>query len=124
MGQPRLVVELWAGLARISLIQGDCIDALVYVDEIWRYLADHPASGDLVDPLLAYLTCYRVLRASEDPRTEEMLAIAHRLLQGRADKISDENMRRAYLENVPYHRAIAAEWECLAASGPAAREGP
>jgi hypothetical protein len=33
------------------------------------------------------------------------------LLQERAAKIEDQDLRRSYLENVPFHREIVAAWE-------------
>jgi hypothetical protein len=56
--------------------------------------------------LRIYLTCYRVLQANADPRAEEILCTAHNLLQERAAKIDDEELRRSYLENVAAHREI------------------
>ena len=52
----------------------------------------------------------RVLQASGDPRAGEVLANAHTMLQERAARIDDEELRRSYLENVPYHREIMEEW--------------
>jgi len=56
------------------------------------------------------LTCYRVLQAGGDPRAREVLTNAHAMLQERASKINDQELRRSYLENVPYHREILEEW--------------
>ena len=52
---------------------------------------------------------YRVLRANGDPRAEEVLEEAHNLLQERAAKITDEELRRSFLENVSAHREIISE---------------
>ena len=58
-----------------------------------------------------YLTCYRVLCTVEDSRADEILAAAHKMLQERAAKIGDEELRRSYLDNVAEHRAIIVEYE-------------
>ncbi|MCP4536305.1 MAG: hypothetical protein GY832_04090 [Chloroflexi bacterium] len=57
------------------------------------------------------MTCYRVLRAGLDPRAETMLNTAHTLLQEQAAKITDPELCRSYLENVPAHREIVCEWQ-------------
>ncbi len=62
------------------------------------------------EPLRIYLTCYRVLRANCDARVDEVLNTGYRLLQERAAKIDDEALRSSYLENVPAHREILAEF--------------
>jgi hypothetical protein len=51
-----------------------------------------------------------VLAAADDPRAVEVLAEAYATLQERAARITDEALRRSYLENVPYHREILAAW--------------
>ena len=57
-----------------------------------------------------YLTCYHVLGAAGDSRAAGVLETAYAALQKQAAKIPDEAMRRSFLENVPYHRAIVAAW--------------
>jgi len=77
------------------------------------YLETHPTLDGTIEPLRVYLTCYRVLRANEDPRAGEVLSAAHRLLQERAARIDDEQLRRSFLENVAAHREIIEAWEAL-----------
>jgi tetratricopeptide (TPR) repeat protein len=118
-----------AGLAQVALAQGTCPEpvegaleqAQVYAEQVLGHLEANPAlyCSDEFNPLLRaiheplwiYLTCYRVLQASGDPRAREVLTNAHTMLQERAHKIDDEDLRRSYLENVPYHREIVALWE-------------
>jgi hypothetical protein len=45
------------------------------------------------------------------PRAQDILETAHSLLQERAAKISDEEERRSFLENVAAHREIVVEYE-------------
>jgi predicted ATPase len=52
------------------------------------------------------LICYRVLLAVGDPLAPEILAAAHALLQERAARIDDENLRRSFMESMPSHREI------------------
>jgi hypothetical protein len=98
-----------AGLARASLAQGDLDTAQAYVEEILIYLETGTPDGSS-ESCLVYLTCYRVLQANDDPRADTVLEEAHRLLQERAAKISSEDQRRSFLENVAAHREIVNEW--------------
>ena len=100
-----------AGLARVAQTQGDLAGALVHVEAILRYLEARPALEGAMEPLRVYLTCYQVLQAHDDPRAEAVLEAGYRLLQARVANIDDEDLRRSYLENVPYHRELVAAWE-------------
>jgi hypothetical protein len=104
-------MEPLAGLARACLGQGEVAQAQVHVEEILEHLDLEGNTLDGTDePFRVYLTCYRVLCANGDPRAEDILDTAHRLLQERASKIDDEELRHSFLENVPYHREIVAEF--------------
>jgi hypothetical protein len=105
-----LATDSLAGLARVYLIQGDLSRALVQVEEILKHLEDHTLDG-AKEPFRVYLTCYRILQANQDPRAETILNQAHDLLQEQAANISDEEMRRSFLENVVYHQEIVRECE-------------
>jgi hypothetical protein len=83
------------------------------VEEILSHLQmDAPLVGSgqgligAEEPFRVYLTCYRFLKASQDPRAEDVLRTAHRLLDERAARIGDEELRRSFLENVAAHREI------------------
>jgi tetratricopeptide (TPR) repeat protein len=121
LGQQNLAIESLAGAARVSLAQGNLTQAQAQVEEILAHLEtnirstthDTAASGHglhgAVEPFRVYLTCYRVLRAGQDLRAQEILNTAHRLLQEQAARISDEELRRSFLENVAAHREIVEE---------------
>ena len=102
----------WAalcGLSTIALAEGDQTQAQRHTAELLHGLeADQRVRFCL--GLGPHLVCYRVLRASGDPRASEILEQAYRLLQERAHKIEDEELRRSYLENVAANREIASEW--------------
>jgi len=94
--------------------------AQAHVQEILGHLeSDAPATTDVPsasghgldgteEPARIYLTCYHVLRASQDPRAQDILDTAHGRLQEQASTISDEQVRRSFLENVAAHREIVA----------------
>jgi hypothetical protein len=64
------------------------------------------AVAGLEEPVLAYLTCYRVLRAAGDARADAVLAAGHAFLQERATQFVDETRRSGYLGNLPAHRDL------------------
>jgi tetratricopeptide (TPR) repeat protein len=99
-----------AGLAQVALAQGDLNGAQARVAEILPCLDDDPTLEGAGDVLQVFLTCYRVLQASGDPRATHILSQAHRLLQERASKIRDEELQRSFLENVACHREIMGEF--------------
>jgi len=108
LGELQLALEPLAGLARVSLAQGELSRAKAQVEQI----VDHLESGTLdgaEERFRVYLSCYRVLRADQDPRARGVLEAAHSLLQEQAARISDEELRRSFLENVTAHREIVSE---------------
>ena len=107
--RPSFGIETLAGLARISLAQGDVAAALEHIEQILAELAVEDREY-YEEPLRIDLTCYQVLRAANDPRAYAVLERAHAQLQEQAARITDEAMRHAFLHNVPYHREIAAAW--------------
>ncbi len=109
LGQQSLAMESLAGLARVFLAQGDLPQAQAQAEEILRYLETKTLDGT-DEPLRIYLTCYRILRATLDSRAQTVLDMAHRLLQERAAKITDGEMRCSFLENVAAHREIVHEF--------------
>jgi predicted ATPase/class 3 adenylate cyclase len=110
MSQPHLAVELLAGLGHISVIQGDLASAVDLAEEAWGYLKDHPAPCGTEEPFLAHLVCYSILRTNEDPRADEILGAAYHLLQERAIKIDDPELRHSFLQNVPTQREIVEQY--------------
>ncbi len=95
-----------AGLARIALARGAPEEALPHAEEILRRVEISPELYGTYDPMRVYLTCYRALQASNDSRAEEVLQMAHHLLQAWASSIADDDLRRSFLENVAAHREI------------------
>jgi len=109
LGQHGLAVDDLTGLAHTAMVQEDSERALEHVEEILAWIEAN-GTEEIEYPLQVYLTCYRVLRASQDSRAGDILNTAHRLLQERAAKISDEEMRCSFLENVATHREILSEF--------------
>jgi DNA-binding SARP family transcriptional activator/Tfp pilus assembly protein PilF/DNA-binding transcriptional ArsR family regulator len=110
-----LAMEPLAGLVRGSLTQGDLPQALAHTEQILGHLQNEILTGT-DEPIRIYLTCYRVLHASGDPRAAGILEAAHALLQERAAGIDDEEMRDSFMKNVVAHQELLdayREWQIL-----------
>ncbi|MBN1484184.1 MAG: tetratricopeptide repeat protein [Chloroflexia bacterium] len=107
--QPGLVLEPLAGLAEVALSQEKLQQAQGYVQTIMDYLEQHNLPG-VEEPLRIYHTCYRVLQAMQDPRSEGLLEQAYQLLQERAANIDDAERRQSFLQ-VKFRREIAEAFE-------------
>ena len=103
--QPHLGIEAQAGLARLDLELGFDQLALAHIEKILLHLEDGPLVGP-DQPMLVYLTCYRVLRAVQDTRSEEILKVAYDDLHVRAAMIEDTAQRKSYLKYVKANREI------------------
>jgi tetratricopeptide (TPR) repeat protein len=111
LDQPALAAEPAAGLARISLAQGDLLAAH---SELEAVLAQIELDGTLEgtdQPLRVYLTCYLVLSRVGDPRANGILNTAHDMLKTRMNGISDPEAREAFLEKIAYNRELMSLWE-------------
>jgi class 3 adenylate cyclase/tetratricopeptide (TPR) repeat protein len=110
LNQPALASEPGAALARIALSGGDHATAEMHTRKILEHL-DRGGTLDGVDqPLRIYLSCYLVLQAVNDPRTNEILNTAYEFLNARAANIKDETARTGFLENVACNREILLAW--------------
>lgn len=121
LGQTHLAMETRANLAERYRAQQALSQAQQYVDEILNYLKEHSLEG-AEDPLRVYLICYRVLRASQDPRAQVVLRQAHQHLHERAARIHDAGLRRSFLHQVSVHREIEQLWQ--QATGPSKETAP
>ncbi|MEN8242710.1 MAG: tetratricopeptide repeat protein [Chloroflexota bacterium] len=106
LNQHNLAMEPLAGLARVSIKQGDISTATKNVEKILNYLDGGGSLDGTEEPLRVWLTCYQVLQAVQDPRALSILDNAFQLLKGRERKISDDGMRKKFIENIPYHAEI------------------
>jgi class 3 adenylate cyclase/tetratricopeptide (TPR) repeat protein len=111
LGLDNVALDTLAGLAELHLAQGDLAAAQAHVGEILGYLDAGNTLEGTAEPFRIYLACYRVLQANENRRAEGVLLVARNQLQERAAKISDEELRRTYLQKVAAHREILDAWE-------------
>lgn len=115
LSEADLATEAMAGLATIALLQGEQTRAWEYADKIVLYLATSSLDG-ASDPFQVYLLCYRILKATADPRAGEVLTRAYTALQERAAMINDTAMRQSFLQNIGAHRELVAAWTVLTES--------
>ncbi len=113
LGQQGLAIDDVAGLARVAMAQGNLEQALERVEEILAWIEDNGLEG-IEYPLQVYMTCYRVLDATGGAaaveRAESILSEAHDILLEKTAKISDDALRRSFLENVAVNSEITAAW--------------
>jgi tetratricopeptide (TPR) repeat protein len=104
------ILQAHAGLGENALRQENFGRARQECNAIFEFLKQYPQRASDPAALAALLTCYRVLRALNDDDASAILTRAYAQLQLRADKISNANLKRSFLENVPTNAAIAREW--------------
>ena len=102
-----MLPEIVGAQAQLSLALGDSERALACVAEL---VGDNPPLliEQAMDPSSLYMTCYAVLDAVGEPWAEQMLVRGRRLLAEQAGLIPDEELRRAFCENIAHHRLLAS----------------
>ena len=108
LGQAHLAIETRAFLAEALAATGQPAAAMTEAEVVLDFLVDGQLE-ELEDTLRVLLAVYRTLAAAGDARAAAVLARAHDDLQTAAARL-DDDARRAYLENVPWNRAIVALW--------------
>ena len=96
-----------AGLARAALAKGDVAGARSHAEVILQHIDEGEQLGGTWEPLRIHLTVVEALEAAGDERAERVLRRAHQLLLEHAEKITDSDDRRCYLQAIPWHRKIA-----------------
>ncbi|MFN8487412.1 MAG: BTAD domain-containing putative transcriptional regulator [Caldilineaceae bacterium] len=100
-----VAAEAQAGLALLALKKGKNEQALASVEPLWALLQREAIIG-LDEPFWICLTCYQILTACQDARTDVVLSRSHQLLQHYLIHIHAETWQRSFLENVPVHRDL------------------
>jgi predicted ATPase/class 3 adenylate cyclase len=116
LGEHHRAVSPLAALARVSLARGNVTQALARAEQILHSLEAEDSTDTGVTAGI-YLTCYQVLRASQDHRADDLLTAAHNLLQQQAARITDDELRHSYLQNVAVHSEILELWQAHQSGG-------
>ena len=133
-GSEASVIDTITGLAAAAAARGRLDEAGQYVSRILAWIDANGTNG-LELPVQTYLICYDILRRAAPADAEaarRVLEQGHVLLQQRANQINDADLRRQFLEQVPYNRQFHDAWlaanEALSAGGsatqPAADRSP
>jgi len=111
IGATTLVIFGQAGLARIALAQQDLAQAGETIKPVSAWIEAGNAQK-FWDPWSIYQSTYKVLEAlGETDTAQSILEEAHSILQQRANEISDEELRRCFLEQVSVNREIEQAWQ-------------
>lgn len=117
IGKAFMNVEPLAGLARIDLQRHHNSAALEKANKILEQFTAARVAGDfedvfngLLDGFDVILSVVQVLRDVKDERSRPLLAEGYNLLQQFASLAGDEVMRQTYLENIPSHKQLSAEY--------------
>ena len=103
------------GLAELAHRRGDGATAFMQIEPILPHLPTESAAG-WDEPLRAYLVCVRILHAMGNPLAQDLCDQARQLLDRLACNIADYAQRQTFLNAIPAHRELRAEWERTVAS--------
>ncbi len=107
IGQEAGTIDNLSELANIALVQNDLDSAQSYVADILEWIGNKGLDG-IEYPVKVYLACMNTMdTVGNKDESEKLLHEAQNLLQEQANRIGDPEMRNAYLENVPEHKAIS-----------------
>ena len=101
-----------SGILRIHEAQNQITEALPELEEILKYLQNHPLEG-VDEPGRIYLSCYQALLSINDPRAVPLLTAAHTFLMDRATRLGDQELSRAFLEDVHANHALLSAFQNL-----------
>lgn len=109
-GQEKMVLESYAGLARIALGREDKAAIAQFGEAIWQAAQNDPELPGIHEQVRVYLTGFRSLQAVGDGRARRLLVQGHDLLQKLAAFLEDDRQRQAFLSEIPAHRELIAAW--------------
>jgi tetratricopeptide (TPR) repeat protein len=113
IGASTLAIFDQAGLARMAMAQGNLQTARGYITPVIGWLLSGNAQK-FWDPWIIYLSGYQIAEALGDTDTaRSILNEAYTVLHQRAEEISDEDLRRCFLEKVQVNREIHQAWHAL-----------
>ena len=103
--------EVRAELALLHLGTGRLAEAKTVAERIAAELDAGLSTGSIDEPLKPRWACHRVWRAAGDARAGAAIEEAYAALRTEAAHLHEGEMRRGFLEDVPLHRAIVADWQ-------------
>ena len=111
LNQPHHLVEDWASLARVKLIEGDQKNAWIYAQQVLDSLQVNPQLHGAENPMRTFRFTWEALVAlGLTTKANEVLSLAAQVMQLYLDKNSDPAMQEMYLRQ-PHHRVLWAAWQ-------------
>ena len=99
-------MEPIAGLVEMALALNDLLTAVQTADHVLAHLKSGGTLQGTDEPLRIYYVCYRALERNRDPRADDLLFEAVRLLNSQLAKLRDGHSRQRFVENAPWRLAI------------------
>jgi tetratricopeptide (TPR) repeat protein len=93
LDQHNFATEPQAGLAALSLSNGNFDEAKSQIDAILNYLDSGGKLDGTLEPLRVYVTCEQVLQALKDDRANDVLERANLELHKQAYRIQDQTLK-------------------------------
>ena len=106
--------SILATFAELELARGGSQAALNLVDKILDGGTDLPFETDNKDRIEILLTCYRVLSENKDERAKIILESAHNLIVEQAERIEEQAVRHAFLNNISANQEIIRAYSQIA----------
>ncbi|MFN8412633.1 MAG: tetratricopeptide repeat protein [Anaerolineales bacterium] len=106
-----LLAESRAAVAQVELDMKNIDRAIVEVEEVLLYMQENPHFEGAEEPLRILLSCFLVLKEKRDPRHKDVLQHAIQLLDMQVSKLPTEDIRRTYVEMVPWRRYLKKYFE-------------
>jgi tetratricopeptide (TPR) repeat protein len=100
-----------AGLARSLLAKGETELAKLHNDAVFTSL-EEDSGGTMEFLIMAILGCHAIFEALDSgEKAKQSVELGYQALMQNADKISDEEWRKGYLQNIPEHKRMIKLWE-------------
>lgn len=101
-----LIIESRAGLADAHMALTDQVSAEKEAQHILEYMQSDPSFEGAEEPLRIYLSVFKVIEKTKDPRTSLVLQNANQLLGAQVSKLRSQEARQMFVENVPWRRTL------------------
>ncbi|MFN8489916.1 MAG: tetratricopeptide repeat protein [Caldilineaceae bacterium] len=107
LGREAMALFAKAGIAQVLCLSSKGVDARRLAEEIWA-APMHSTLNALQEPGFVFLTCYRILSGQDAAPASEVLQAAFQMVQTQAATLSDPELCRSFLEQMPCNREIMA----------------
>ncbi len=106
-----LVTQAWLAMAQAAAGQAQA--ARTHIEAVLAQLQAEGYSGDYPEQEVWWAACCVWRACGEMARARACLEQAHQLVEERAGRIENPDLRRSFLEQVPVNREVEQEWRGL-----------